>query len=95
MGLRDAVGANLADLPDIVSLIAAAVDEVADEREDDENNDGTGISEELDGEMPLAPFLADLLETDEDDESSETNATGRSIPVRKTLQDVADDVENS
>lgn len=79
---------DLADAPEQV-LGSILIDEVADQGEDDQHDDCSATSNVLDGEVLLAPFLANFLESQEDDDSAEPNSTGRTIPFRKPSQNVA------
>lgn len=87
----NSIRVDLADLPDVV--FAIPVDQVRDEGVDHEHDHRPAASEILDGEVLAAPFLADLLEREQDEDRAEPNATGRTVPFGQPLEHVANDVE--
>jgi len=90
----DAVSVDFADSPEKV-VLSVLVDEVADQSEDHKHNNSSAACNVLDDIVFLAPSLADFLQSEENDDGSNANATSWAVPVWETLEDITDDGKDS
>lgn len=91
-GLRgkQAMSVNHCDAPPVIVGLAAGVDEVGDESEEDEDDDGAAGAEDLDPYALLTPFLADFFEDDEEEDAEEANHEGHRADLVQVAKDSAD-----
>ena len=91
-GIFNAAGWDLADFKEVLALGMVLVDGITDAGEEEQTDESTSDGQEPDDLVLASPFVADFLETNQENNTSQSDARGAAITGAEVVEDIMNDI---